>query len=58
MAESASKSDHVSTNHHPPVIGKLVGVSHLLHMMFLPRLCGLLCHPCFVNPAMESPPAF
>jgi len=35
-----------------------LGVSHLLHMMFLPRLCGLLCHPCFVNPAMESPPAF
>ena len=34
------------------------GVSHLLHMTFLPRRCGLLGHPCFVNPAMESPPAF
>jgi hypothetical protein len=34
------------------------GVSHLLHMTFVPRLCGLLGHPCFVNPAMESPPAF
>ena len=28
------------------------GVSHLLHMAFLPGLCGSLCHPCFVNPAM------
>jgi hypothetical protein len=27
-------------------------------MTFVPRLCGLLGHPCFVNPAMESPPAF
>ncbi len=37
---------------------KISGVSHLLHMTFLPRRCGLLGHPCFVNPAMESPPAF
>jgi len=32
------------------------GVSHLLHMAFLPGLCGSLCYPCFVNPALESPP--
>jgi len=25
-------------------------------MAFLPGLCGSLCHPCFVTPAMESPP--
>jgi Domain of unknown function (DUF4277) len=40
------------------LVPHFLGVSHLLHMTFLPRLCGLLCHPCFVNPAMESPPAF
>ncbi len=40
------------------ISGFFMGVSHLLHMTFLPRLCGLLGHPCFVNPAMESPPAF
>src|SRR6516165_7020353 len=34
---------------------EIQGVSHLLHMAFLPGLCGLLCHPCFVNPAMENP---
>jgi hypothetical protein len=28
------------------------GVSHLLHMTFLPGLCGLFCYPCFVNLAM------
>jgi hypothetical protein len=28
------------------------GVSHLLHMAFLLGLCGLLCQPCFVNPAL------
>ena len=32
------------------------GVSHLLHMAFLPGLYGSLCHLCFVNPAMERPP--
>ena len=35
---------------------KYLGVSHLLHMAFLPGLCGSLCYPCFVNPALESPP--
>jgi hypothetical protein len=34
----------------------LLSVSHLLHMTFLPELYGSLCHPCFVNPAMSSPP--
>jgi hypothetical protein len=34
----------------------LTSVSHLLHMTFLPELYGSLCHPCFVNPAMSSPP--
>jgi hypothetical protein len=29
-----------------------VSVSHLLHMTFVLGLCGSLCHPCFVNPAM------
>jgi hypothetical protein len=33
-----------------------LSVSHLLHMTFVLGLCGSLCHPRFVNPAMESPP--
>ena len=29
-----------------------MGVSHLLHLAFLPGLCGSLCYPYFVNRAM------
>jgi hypothetical protein len=34
----------------------IASVSHLLHMTFVLGLGGSLCHPCFVTPAMESPP--
>jgi hypothetical protein len=36
--------------------GLKLGVSHLLHMAFLPWLCGSLSQPCLVEPAMESLP--
>src|SRR2546421_12051172 len=41
---------------HRRVVRIFSSVSHLLHMTFVLGLCGSLCHPCFVNPAMESPP--
>jgi hypothetical protein len=33
-------------------IEDIVGVSHFLHMAFLLGLCGMLCQPCFVSPAL------
>jgi hypothetical protein len=35
-----------------PMSRVFLSVSHLLHMTFVLGLCGSLCHPCFVNPAM------
>ena len=39
------------------LVGAARGVSHLLHLVFLPGLYRSLCQRCFVNLAMESPPS-